>query len=134
MDEIENKSVSTPALDAPDLREEIASLRHLVGSILILLVVVSGTLTIFLRREMKNTSAQLDGFRPGATNMIAVYQKQQAPAMDDFLNKIKQYGQTHKDFDPILFRWGLKSTNPTASLTGAPPAAIPSPANTVPKK
>jgi hypothetical protein len=130
MDEIENKSVSTPALDTPDLREEIASLRHLVGSILILMVVVSGTLTIFLRREMKNTSAQLDGFRPGATNMIAVYHKQQKPVMDDFINKITQYGQAHKDFDPILFRWGLKTNAPTP-LTGAPP---PAPANTVPKK
>jgi hypothetical protein len=132
MDEIENKSVSTPALETPDLQEQIASLRHLVGSVLILLVVVSGTLTIFLRREMKNTSIQLDGFRPGATNMIAIYQKQQAPAMDDFINKIKQYGQTHKDFDPILFRWGLKTNTPP--LTGAPPPAVPSPANTVPKK
>lgn len=135
MDEIEHKTVSTPALDTPDLREEIESLRHLIGSILILLVVISGTLTIYLLREMKNTSAQLDAFRPGATNMIAVYQKQQAPAMDDFIKKITQYGQTHKDFEPILFKWGLKTTGPTAPLTGAPPAAaIPSPANTVPKK
>src|SRR5436189_5543029 len=100
MDEIENKTVSTPTLDTPDLHEQIESLRHLIGSILILLVVVSGTLTIFLLREMKNTSAQLDAFRQGATNMIAVYQKQQAPVMDDFINKIKQYGQAHKDFDP----------------------------------
>ena len=130
MDEIEHKTVSTPALDTPDLREEIESLRHLIGSILILLVVVSGTLTIFLLREMKNTSGQLEAFRPGATNMIAVYQKQQAPAMDDFVKKITQYGQTHKDFDPILFKWGLKTTGPT----GAPPAAIPSPSNTAPKK
>src|SRR6266850_308615 len=64
MDEIENKPFSTPALDSPDLREEIESLRHLLGSILILLVVVSGTLTIFLLREMKNTSAQLEAFHP----------------------------------------------------------------------
>lgn len=134
MDDIENKTVSTPALDTPDLREEIESLRHLIGSILILLVVVSGTLTIFLLREMKNTSGQLEAFRPGATNMIALYQKQQAPVMDDFINKIKQYGQTHKDFDPILVRWGLKTTAPTAPLTGAPPAAATPSANTAPKK
>jgi hypothetical protein len=134
MDDIENKTVSTPALDTPDLREEIESLRHLIGSMLILLVVVSGTLTIFLLREMKNTSGQLEAFRPGATNMIAIYQKQQAPVMDDFINKIKQYGQTHKDFDPILVRWGLKSTAPTAPLTGAPPAVATPSANTAPKK
>jgi hypothetical protein len=134
MDEIENKTVSTPALETPDLRDEIESLRHLIGSMLILLVVVSGTLTIFLLREMKNTSAQLEAFRPGATNMIAVYQKQQAPAMDDFINKIRQYGQTHKDFDPVLFKWGLKTAGPTTTSTGTPPAAVPPPSNTAPKK
>ncbi len=135
MDEIENKTVSTPALDTPDLHEQIESLRHLIGSILILLVVVSGTLTIFLLREMKNTSTQLDAFRQGATNMISVYQKQQAPVMDDFINKIKQYGQAHKDFDPVLFRWGLKNPGSTATLPGTTPApAIPPPSNTVPKK
>jgi len=74
----------------------------------------------------------LEAFRPGATNMIAVYQKQQAPAMDDFINKMKQYGQTHKDFDPILFKWGLKTTSPT--LPGAPAASVPPPSNAVPKK
>jgi len=134
MDEIEHKTVSTQTLDKPDLHEQIESLRHLIGSILILLVVVSGTLTIFLLREMKNTSAQLDAFRQGATNMIAVYQKQQAPVMDDFINKIKQYGQAHKDFDPVLFKWGLKTATPTATLPGTPGPAIPPPSNTLPKK
>src|SRR5437016_10881671 len=108
MDEIQNKSASTPTTDSGDLRErdlreQIESLRHLVGSVLVLLVIVSGTLTIFLLREMKTTSAQLEAFRAGATNMIAVYQKQQAPLMDEFIKKIQQYGQTHRDFDPILF-------------------------------
>lgn len=130
MDEIENKPVSTPGLDTPGLREQIESLRHLVGSILILLVVVSGTLTIFLLREMKTISGQLDAFRPGATNMIAIYQKQQGPAMDDFINKLRQYGQTHKDFDPILLKWNLKGGVPT----GAPPASVPQPANSPLKK
>jgi|ERR1051325_887796 hypothetical protein len=129
MDEIENKPVS-PGLDTPDLREQIESLRHLVGSILILLVIVSGTLTIFLLREMKNISSQLDAYRPGATNMIALYQKQQGPAMDDFINKLRQYGQTHKDFDFILTKWNLKGGAPT----GAPPAMVPQPSNSAFKK
>jgi|SRR5882724_9543907 len=130
MDEIENKPVSTPALNTADLREQVESLRHLVGSILILLVVVSGTLTIFLLREMKNISTQLDAFRPGATNMITLYQKQQGPAMDDFINKLRQYGQMHKDFDPLLTKWNLKAGAPT----GAPPAIVPQPSNSAFKK
>lgn len=130
MDEIENKPGSTPALDTPDLREQVESLRHLVGSMLVLLVIVSGTLTIFLLREMKNSSKELEAYRPGATNMIALYQKQQGPAMDEFLRKLQQYGQTHKDFEPILLKYGLKGTGPT----GAPPAAVSQPVNAPPKK
>ena len=130
MDEIENKPASTPGLDTSDLREQIDSLRHLVGSILILLVVVSGTLTIFLLREMKNVSKELEGYRPGATNIIALYQKQQGPAMDEFLKKIQQYGQAHKDFEPILIKYGLKNMGPT----GGPPAVVPPPSNTPQKK
>jgi hypothetical protein len=130
MDEIENKSVPSPVADSGDVSEQIESLRHLVGSILVLLVIVSGTLTIFLLRELKNTSAQLDAFRPGATNMIAVYQKQQAPAMDEFIKRIQQYGQTHRDFDPVLFKYGLK--NPPSASAAPAPVAVPS--NPSPKK
>jgi hypothetical protein len=147
MDEIEHKTVSSPALDTPDLREDIESLRHLIGSVLILLVVVSGTLTIFLLREMKNTSAQLEAFRPQATNAIAIYQKQQAPLMVEFAKKIQQYGQTHPDFAPVLARWdpvfvnwGWKiststSTAPAAvAPTATTPATVTPHPNTPPKK
>lgn len=130
MDEIENKPASTPALDTPELREQVESLRHLVGSMLVLLVIVSGTLTIFLLREMKNASKELEAYRTGATNMIALYQKQQGPAMDEFLRKLQQYGQTHKDFEPVLLKYGLKGTGPT----GAAPAAVSLPSNIPPKK
>ncbi len=125
MDEIENKSTLTPAVDTLDLREQIESLRHLIGSVLVLLVIVSGTLTIFMLREMKNTSRELEGYRAGATNIIGLYERQQRPAMDQFLNKLQQYGQAHKDFEPILYKYGLK--------TAAPPAAVTSPPN-IPKK
>jgi hypothetical protein len=138
MDEIEKKTISTSALEAPDLAEQVESLRHLIGSILILLVVVSGTLTIFLLREMKNTSAQLDAFRPQATNAIAIYQKQQEPAMVEFAKRIQQVGQTHPDFapvlvkwDPVLVAWGWKIPASTAS---APSAIAPRTTNAPSKK
>jgi hypothetical protein len=127
MDEIENKPVSAAADDSSDLREQIESLRHLVGSILILLVIVSGTLTIYLKRQVKTITDEVDGFRPGATNAIAIFQKQQKPAMEEFAKKIQQYGQTHPDFapvlakwDPVFVAWGWK----LGASTGATPAAI----------
>jgi len=136
MDELENKEASNPVPAPVDLREQIESLKHVIGSILVLLVIVSGTLTIYLRREMKTASAELEGFRAGTTNMFVVYQKQQGPAMAEFTKRIQQYGQTHPDFAPVLAKWdqalvtlGWKIHGSTA----APPANI-APASNPPKK
>ena len=147
MDEIENKPVSLPALDTPDLREQIESLRHLVGSVLILMVMVSGTLTILLLREMKTASAELDALRPQAMNAMTIYQQQQGPLMADFAKKIQLYGQTHPDIAPLLARWdpvftnfgwkisGQTSASPAGvAPTATAPAAAASRSNTPPKK
>jgi hypothetical protein len=134
MDEIEKKTVSTPDLDTPDLAEQVESLRHLIGSILILLVVVSGTLTIFLLREMKNTSGQLDAFRPQATNAIAIYQKQQEPAMVEFAKRMQQYGQTHPDFAPVLVKWDPVLVAWGWKISSVPSAIAPRTTNAPSKK
>jgi hypothetical protein len=147
MDEIENKPVSMPATDTPDLREQIESLRHLIGSVLILMVMVSGTLTIFLYREMKTASNQLDTFRPQAMNAMTIYQQQQKPLMEEFAKRIQLYGQTHPDLAPVLVRWdpvftnwGWKisaptSTTPAGVMPTAPaPAGVAPRSNTLPKK
>lgn len=148
MDEIENKPVSMPAMDTPDLREQIESLRHLVGSVLILMVMVSGTLTIFLYREMKTASTNLDAFRPQAMNAMTIYQQQQKPLMVDFAKRIQLYGQTHPDMAPLLAKWDpvftnwdwkLSGSTSTSTPAGVPPTATAPPgvaphSNTPPKK
>ena len=94
---------------------------------------------------MKTISAEVDGFRPGATNAIAIYQKQQGPAMQEFAKRIQQYGQTHPDFapvltkwDPVFVAWGWKLGAPTGATPAAvAPTTVPSAAprsNTPPKK
>jgi hypothetical protein len=142
MNEIENKPVSTPALETPDLREQIQSLRHLVGSVLILMVMVSGTLTIFLLRQMKTASTQLDAYRAQANNVMGIYRQQQEPLMLDFAKRIQLYGQTHPDiapllakWDPVFTNWGWKiSAQSSATPAGAPPAGVAPRSNTPSKK
>jgi hypothetical protein len=129
MDNLDNR---TPLqTDANDLQAQLSSLQHLVVSILILLVVLSGTLNIYLLRQWVWAKRELAGIRPQATQAIADYQRQSAPLMNDFVKKITDYGRTHPDFTPILAKYNLKpgaaptAPAPTVSAPHSTPAAPP---------
>ena len=125
MDNLDTKTAVQT--DSNDLQAQYDSLRHLVVSILILVVVISGTLNIYLLRQWRSTSKDLAGIRPQATQMISEYQKVSGPLMQDFVKKLTEYGRTNPEFAPLLAKYGLKP----ATLTNPPPAA---PATTAPKK
>jgi len=122
MDEVENKTAAQP--DLHELRAEYEALRHLVVSLLVLAVVVSGTLTIYLLRQYRFTHNELVQFRPGAVQMISEYQKLRGPVQDQFLIRLTEYGRTHPDFAPIMAKYGLK---PATSTSAAPATASPAP-------
>ena len=128
MDNLDNTSPIQP--DANDLQAQCDALRHLVVSILILVIVISGTFNIYLLRQWRSVSKDLAGIRPQATQMIAEYQKVSAPVMNDFVKKITDYGRTHPDFAPVLTKYGLKPAGPT----GGPPATPAAPPAAAPKK
>jgi hypothetical protein len=134
MDNLDPKSPVQPSTN--DLQAQYDALRHLVLSTLILVLVISGTLNIYLLRQWRSTTKDLAGIRPQAAQMIADYQKVSGPLMTDFIKKITDYGQTHPDFAPILAKYGLKATSPTGAPSASPsslaPASLP-PAAT-PKK
>ena len=125
MDTLDNK---TPLpIGANDVQAQCNSLQHLVVSILILVVVISGTLNIYFLRQWRTVSRDLAGIRPQATQMIAEYQKVSAPLMNEFVKKVTDYGKTHPDFAPVLTKYNLKPAAPAAA-TATPPAATPAPA------
>jgi hypothetical protein len=123
MDNLENKSV--PQAESNEWRAHYDSIHHLVISIMVLLIVVSGTLWIFLRWQVKYTSLELENVRPQATSFIAAYEKTTKPAMDNFINKLAEYGRTHPDFAPIMTKYGIKPAGAPGNVTGTttPPAA-----------
>ena len=130
MDDLGNKPLpipeSTGPANLPELQEQYRSLQNLVFGLLVLMLVISGTLCIYLRRQVKNTSADLEGFRAQATNVIAAAQKS-GPMVDDFIRKLNDFGKTHSDFGAVLARYGIKS-QPTTNIpptTLTPPAKAP---------
>lgn len=109
---------STP-VESGSLQAQVEALQHMVVSILILLVVVSGTLSVYLLRQMRLSGKDLDAVRPGATQLIESYTKDAGPRIDAFLERLKDYSRTHPDIVPILARYGLNAPSPAVP---APPA------------
>ena len=128
---MDNPEIKTPSpADPGQLQAQFEDLHHLVVSLLILVVVVSGTLSVFLLRQWRTTSKDLAAIRPGATQFISDYHKVGQQRMDAFLEKLKDYGRTHPDFVPILTRYGLSSNVPP----GLAPAPSTIPPSSAPKK
>jgi hypothetical protein len=127
MEDLPNKPLPTPEPAGrpglQELEEQCRSLEGLVSGLLVLMLIISGTMCIYLRRQVKNTSADLEGFRAQATNVIAAAQKS-GPAVDDFIRKLSDFGKTHSDFGAVLAKYGIKP--PPA--TSAPPTTLTPPA------
>ncbi|MCX6890945.1 MAG: hypothetical protein NTX51_05405 [Verrucomicrobia bacterium] len=121
MDNFDTKTPAQPATNG--LQAQVEGLRHLIVSILILVVVVSGTFTVYLLRQWRAVGKELTAYRPQAAQMIADYQKVSVPVMTDFLKKVTDYGRTHPDFVPILTRYNIKPGSAVGGVPAAPASA-----------
>ncbi len=120
MDTLENPSATQSELT--ELKAQCTSLRQLFGGLLVLVIVMSGTLNIYLWRQFRMTRAELIMLRPQVGQLVADYQRISAPAIADFLKKLNDYEKTHSDFTQILLKYNLKA----GAITGAAPVSIPS--------
>ena len=127
MDNLENNLPTQT--EAEPLPTQFDSLRQLVVSMLVLLIVISGTLNVFLLRQAKTSRQELEAFRPQVNAIVAQYQKNIGPAMDEFVRKLVGYGKTHPDFDPILSRYLPKPSVPGPTPIPAPAPAAPASVN-----
>src|SRR5579864_1162678 len=86
------------------LQEQCESLRQLVSALLLLLLLVSGTLTIFLGRQWRFTKNEIDLLTPQAGQILTDFNRN-LPMMQDFIRKLNDYGKTHPDFAPIVTKY-----------------------------
>jgi hypothetical protein len=105
-----NSSVQT------ELMDQVVALRHQVFTLLLALVVVSGTLTVYLYRQASLARKDMAAIKPQATQMIEAFKRDQQ-SMEGFVKQLTAYGVTHPDFQPILKKYGI--------VPQAQPAAIP---------
>ena len=102
--------------------EHCAALQRQVFSLLVALIVVSGTLTVYLYRQSSIARKDLEAIAPQAQTIIGAYNQNQK-LMIDFVNALVSYGQTHPDFRPVLQKYGIA---PVAGIpAGSPVSALP---------
>ena len=121
MDNLESSSSSPATVN--ELRSQYESLRQLVNSLLVLLLVVSGTLNLFFWRTFRVTKGALDAEAPQINQMVAEYNKGQGIAITNFLAKLVEFEKKNPDFSPILAKYGVPlGISSVAPATTAPPA------------
>jgi hypothetical protein len=99
-----------------DLSAQIAALRRQVLTLLLALIVVSGTLTVFLYRQ-----ARLAGSDLAQINLVINNFNQNRPALDNFVNQLAVYGSKNPDFaQQVLKKYGIVPPPPAAPAAPAP--------------
>jgi hypothetical protein len=99
----------------PDSNSEIASLRRQIFLQLLALVVLAGSVTVYLYRQASIEGKQLTQ----AKRVIAGYEAQE-PNFINVLNELVAYGQSHPDFSKtVLKKYGIATSpiNPGAATT-----------------
>ena len=86
-----------------DLRETCATLRYQLNSVLILLLIISGTLMIYFLRQSTLTRKDRDAM----SQTVAAYNQNDAPVLSEFAAKLREYAKTHSDVVPILAKYGV---------------------------
>ena len=120
METPENHEDKLPLEDTEDVRSNHESLVQFVISILILIVVISGTLNILLLRLWKNSSNDVKLLRPQYEGLVALYQKNDAGPIEKITQTFQAFGATNPDYVPILAKYGLKpAPAPAAPVPGA---------------
>jgi hypothetical protein len=102
-----------------ELMDQIVALRHQVFTLLLALVVVSGTLTVFLYRQASVTGKDIAAVKPQATKIIQAFAQRRA-GMENFVKQLTAYGSTHPDFQPILLKYGIVPQPQPAAAPAAP--------------
>jgi hypothetical protein len=85
---------------------------------LMALIMVSGTVTIYLYRQASITRKDYEALQPQAQQVIGAFNQNQKLMMD-FVNALGNFGKTHPDFMPVLAKNGIGQA-PASAAPAAP--------------
>lgn len=117
MNETQNETpTDLPATD--DLSGQVASLRRQITSLLLALIVVSGTFTVYMWYQSRITGKAIGALQPQAIQITKLFE-QNRPGMEKLVHQLIVYGQSHPEFQPVLKKYGIPLT--LSALTNSVP-------------
>ena len=129
MNDLTNPTPSIPPATVESLERQLQALRKLFVVVLAILLVISGSLMIFLWGQKRILNTQLREAR----KFVEDYEKVTVPFIGNFISNLQAYGRTHPDFNPIMDKYNLRAAASNAVPQAVPPAPQ-TPAPKVPKK
>jgi len=106
-------SAPTRSASREEMVAQLRTAQRNVSNLLIMLLVVSGTLCMFLVQQVRYDRADLNGLRAQdqqvlqARQIIADYNQRTIPAVQSFLKQLGEYSKAHPDVLPIMLKYGL---------------------------
>lgn len=104
----------------PGWQREIQTLRTLLHVTLVALIVVTGSLSVVLLRQVIGMRRQVREMRTVVMN----YEKNEVPVLEEFRKKLDEFARRDPNFRPILSKY---FTPEGAAPAGGAPAPAPGP-------
>ena len=103
-----------PSLES--LQRAYQSLRTLLDILTVALVILNGSLNIFLLRQVSMVRNEIEE----RSKFIVDYERSNVPIMNDFVLKLQVFAKTNPDFAPILAKY-WRPTNAIPTPRVVPP-------------
>jgi hypothetical protein len=110
-----------PSSELTELKELCVQLRAQTHNLRLAQLIVALAVAGFFWVEVRRNGQALSTMRPQAMQVEEV-SKKQTPAINDFVNRLAEFGRTHPDFVPVLTKYGIPTAT-TSAAPSVPPAA-----------
>lgn len=120
MEPFQSTGSNSPQDDAvARLEQSLNSLRRLFNIVLVALIILSGSLFIFLLRELGLSRKQITQL----SQFVAEYEKN-VPMIEEFAGRLQAFAETNTDFKPILIRYFGATNTAARSVSPSTPSDL----------
>jgi hypothetical protein len=89
-----------------DLKDQVVALQRQAFSLLLALIVVSGTVTVYMYRQASMEGKDLEALKQQGGAIINTFNQNRA-GFQNFISQLNAYGQTHPEIEQLLIRNGF---------------------------